>query len=136
VLMSIYFWYPKMFGRMMSETLGRIHFVLTFTLMNLIFFPMHMLGMNGMPRRVHDYTQYDIYAKFLHLNQFMTICALMLGLSQMIVIYNFITSLFWGKKPRRILGMPTALNGWPPQLLRPTAISSRCPWCITAPMNT
>jgi cytochrome c oxidase subunit I len=98
VLMSIYFWYPKMFGRMMSEKLGKIHFILTFTLMNLIFFPMHMIGMNGMPRRVHDYTQYDIYAKFLHINQFMTICALLLGLSQMIVIYNFITSLFWGKK--------------------------------------
>jgi cytochrome c oxidase subunit 1 len=66
--------------------------------MNLVFFPMHMIGMNGMPRRVHDYTQYDIYSKFLHLNQFMTICALILGLSQVIVIVNFIGSLFWGKK--------------------------------------
>ncbi|HEV8607718.1 MAG TPA: cbb3-type cytochrome c oxidase subunit I [Tepidisphaeraceae bacterium] len=98
VLMSIYFWYPKMFGRMMNDKLGITHFILTFTLMNLIFFPMHMTGMNGMPRRVHDYTQYDIYAKFLPLNRFMTYCALMLGLSQILIIVNFIGSLFWGKK--------------------------------------
>jgi len=98
VLMSIYYWYPKMFGRMMNDKLGIIHFILTFTLMNLVFFPMHMIGMNGMPRRVHDYTLYDIYAKFLPLNRFMTYCALTLGASQVLIIVNFIGSLFWGKK--------------------------------------
>ena len=49
---------PKMFGRMMNETLGKIHFFLTFIFFNCTFFPMHILGIGGMPRRVADYTNY------------------------------------------------------------------------------
>jgi cytochrome c oxidase subunit 1 len=98
VLMSIYFWYPKMFGRMMNEKLGVIHFILTFTCMNLVFFPMHMIGIQAMPRRVADYTNYDMYVKFLGLNRMMSIAAFVLLLSQILVVINFIGSWFFGPK--------------------------------------
>jgi heme/copper-type cytochrome/quinol oxidase subunit 1 len=52
---GIYYWYPKMFGRMLNEKLGHVHFWLTFVGMNLTFFPMHFLGLHGMPRRVFTY---------------------------------------------------------------------------------
>jgi cytochrome c oxidase subunit I len=98
VLMSIYYWYPKMFGRMMNEKLGYIHFFLTFLFMNLVFFPMHMIGIHGMPRRVADYTQYEMFAKFLPINRFMSLAAFGLMLSQILVVVNFFGSWFWGKK--------------------------------------
>ena len=98
VLMAIYFWYPKMFGRMMNAKLGYIHFALTFLFMNLVFFPMHMIGIHGMPRRVHDYSQYEMFAKFVPLNRFMSYSAFALGLSQILVIVNFVGSWFWGEK--------------------------------------
>jgi cytochrome c oxidase subunit 1 len=98
VLMSIYFWYPKMFGRMMNEKLGVIHFILTFTFMNLVFFPMHMVGIHSMPRRVNDYTQYEMFAKFVPINRFMSYSAFLLGLSQILIIVNFVGSWFWGRK--------------------------------------
>jgi cytochrome c oxidase subunit I len=98
VFMAVYYWYPKMFGRMMNEKIGVTHFILTFTLMNLVFFPMHMIGIHGMPRRVHDYSLYDMYAKFLPINRFMTMCAFSLGISQVLFVVNFFGSWFWGKK--------------------------------------
>ena len=98
VFMSVYYWYPKMFGRLMSNKLGVWHFILTFTFMNLVFFPMHVIGMNGMPRRVHDYTQYDMFVKFLSLNRMMSHAAFALGLSQILFVINFFGSWFWGKK--------------------------------------
>ena len=98
VFMSVYYWYPKMFGRLMSVKLGVWHFVLTFTFMNLVFFPMHMLGMNGMPRRVHDYTQYEMWTKFVGINRFMSMSAFALGISQILFVINFFGSWFWGKK--------------------------------------
>ncbi len=95
---AIYFWFPKMFGRMMNETWGRIHFGLTFVFYNLVFFPMHILGMGGHMRRIYDPTQYDFLQPFVPMNQFITISAFMLGLSQIPFAINFIHSLFWGKK--------------------------------------
>ncbi len=95
---AIYFWFPKMFGRMMNETWGRIHFGLTFVFYNLVFFPMHILGMGGHMRRIYDPMQYDFMQPFAPMNQFITISAFMLGLSQIPFAINFIHSLFWGKK--------------------------------------
>ena len=54
IFAAIYFWYPKMFGRMMNETLGKIHWLLTFVFFNCTFFPMHILGIGGMARRIAD----------------------------------------------------------------------------------
>jgi cytochrome c oxidase subunit 1 len=96
IFAAIYFWYPKMFGRMMNETLGKIHFVLSFIFFNCTFFTMHVLGLAGMPRRVADYTGYATFAHLKPMNQFITMSAFGLGLSQIPFIINFIGSLRYG----------------------------------------
>src|SRR5690606_23454005 len=96
----IYYWFPKMFGRMMNETLGKIHFALSFLFFNGTFFPMHIVGMHAQPRRYADYTGYELFNNdgIIGMNQFMTICALGLGLSQLIFAYNFFASLAAGRR--------------------------------------
>jgi len=98
VFAAIQYWYPKMFGRMMSAFWGRVHFVLTFVCFNLVFFPMFILGAYGMPRRIADYTNYSYLSQVQGINQFMTIAAYLLGLAQIILIANFFVSLARGKK--------------------------------------
>ncbi len=97
---AIYYWFPKMFGRMMSERLGLIHFFLTFIFFNGTFFLMHIIGMHGHPRRIADPTIYPYLqgAGVIGMNQFMTYSAFGLGLTQLIFAYNFIHSLFLGPK--------------------------------------
>jgi len=89
---GIYHWFPKITGRMMNETWGRIHFVLTFIGTNLTFLPMHELGLKGMPRRV---AMYD--PQFVSLNQICTYGAILLGLSVIPFFVNAIWS--WSQGP-------------------------------------
>ncbi len=96
---AIYFWYPKMFGRMMSERMGKLHFLLTFIFLNGTFFPMHFLS--RMPRRIADPSIYDGLKDLLALNQFMTICAFLMAAAQLIFVANFFGSLLFGKKAGR-----------------------------------
>jgi cytochrome c oxidase subunit 1 len=98
---AIYHWYPKMFGRLMNEKWGKVHFVLTFIFSNCTFFPMHIVGMGGMARRYADHTGYSTWENFQGLNQFMTVSAIMLGLAQLIFLVNFFSSLFRGEKAER-----------------------------------
>ncbi|MTJ50999.1 cytochrome c oxidase subunit I [Dolichospermum sp. UHCC 0259] len=84
---GIYHWFPKITGRMMNETWGRVHFVLTFIGTNLTFLPMHKLGLQGMPRRV---AMYD--PQFTSLNQLCTIGAILLGISVIPFALNAIYS--------------------------------------------
>jgi len=98
---AIYFWYPKMFGRMMNETWGKVHFALTFLFSNGTFYPMHIIGVVGHPRRYYDSTLYGTWEHLRGLNQFMTICAILLGFSQLIFLANFFLCLFRGKKADR-----------------------------------
>ena len=95
---SIIYWFPKMFGRMMSEGLGKIHFVLTFIFFNLTFFPMHILGIGGMMRRIYDPTQYEFLRPLQPINHFMSVSALLLGASQIFFVINFFWSFYRGKK--------------------------------------
>jgi len=95
---AIPYWYPKMFGRMMSEGWGKVHFWLTFVFYNLVFFPMHILGMGGEMRRVYDPSQYDFLKPYQPMNKFISISAFLLFASQIIFALNFIISLFRGKK--------------------------------------
>jgi cytochrome c oxidase subunit 1 len=95
---AITYWYPKMFGRVMSERWGKIHFWLTFVLYNLVFFPMHTLGMGGHMRRIYDPTQYDFLKPYQPLNTFISVCAFLLFAVQIIFALNFLISLFRGKK--------------------------------------
>jgi cytochrome c oxidase subunit 1 len=94
---GIYYWYPKMFGRMMSEFWGKVHFALTFIFSNCVFFPMHILGVAGHMRRISDPTIYEWLRPLQPMNTFMSVCAICLGLAQIIFLVNFFGSLF-GKR--------------------------------------
>src|SRR4051812_4278923 len=98
---AVYYWYPKMFGRMMNETWGKVHFAITFVAANCTFYPMHILGIGGMPRRYAIPND----ASFLHdlqpLNVFISISAFAMGLGQIIFLANVFISLFAGKKVGR-----------------------------------
>jgi cytochrome c oxidase subunit 1 len=94
---GLYYWYPKMFGRLMSEKWGKVHFALTFVAFNCVFFPMHFLGMRGMQRRIYDYTQYAHLTNLQPMNQFMTISVFVLGAAQIILVLNFFLSMRRGK---------------------------------------
>jgi cytochrome c oxidase subunit 1 len=93
LMAALYHWYPKMTGRMLSEKIGRVHFWLTFVSVNITFFPMHFLGMMGMPRRIADYN--PVYAD---LNLLCTVGAFIFGMSQLLIIINVIYSAKKGAK--------------------------------------
>ncbi len=95
---AIYFWFPKMFGRMMSKTWGIVHFIGTYVFFNLTFFPMHFLGVGGHLRRIYNPMQYEYLEQFGDMNVFITISAFCLAVAQIPFIVNFIGSLFVGEK--------------------------------------
>jgi cytochrome c oxidase subunit 1 len=98
---AIYFWFPKMFGRMMDERLGKIHFLLTFVFLNGTFFTMHILGAVGFPRRLADPYHYETFRHLLPMNRFMTWCAIGMVVSQIIFAFNFFYSMFFGRRVGR-----------------------------------
>jgi cytochrome c oxidase subunit I len=98
IFAAITYWFPKMFGKMMNETLGRIHFWITFVAFNCTFFPMHILGMAGHMRRIYDPTQYAFLKPVQPINVFISISAFVLGAAQFIFLANIIWSLARGKK--------------------------------------
>jgi cytochrome c oxidase subunit 1 len=89
-----YYWFPKMFGRMMNETLGKWHFVITFIGTYCIFMPMHYLGMAGQTRRYSQFTEVAYQTKLLPLQTFMTYAAFVTIGAQLIFVIN----LFWSMK--------------------------------------
>ncbi len=89
IFAGIYYYFPKMTGRMMSERLGNVHFWLNFIAMNLTFFPMHFSGMLGMPRRIYTYDSGQGWDTF---NLISSIGAYMLVLATAIFVYNFFMS--------------------------------------------
>jgi cytochrome c oxidase subunit 1 len=95
---AVYYWFPKMFGRMMDERLAKIHFVLTYIFFNGAFFPMHFLGVAGHMRRIYNPTQYEFLLPMQHWNVFITVSAFLLGAAQIFFLVNFFWSLFAGKK--------------------------------------
>ena len=97
IFAGITFWFPKMFGRLLNERLGQLHFALTFVFFNAVMFPMFILGIAGMPRRIYDYTQYAHLAHVGGLNRMMSVAAFCLLAAQLPFIVNFFWSLFRGK---------------------------------------
>jgi cytochrome c oxidase subunit 1 len=91
------FWFPKMFGRMMNETVGKIHFWITFVGVYAIFMPMHYLGMEGNPRRYSAFTD-NFLLPLIPLHQFISIAAFITGAAQLLFFGNLFWSMFWGKK--------------------------------------
>src|SRR4030088_340719 len=102
---AIYHWYPKVTGRMLNETLGQFHFWVTFLGAYSIYFPMHYLGLLGIPRRYHDIGEVAFVPPSAHtLNAFITVVALTVGFAQMVFLFNLVWSLFKGR--------PSGGNPW------------------------
>ncbi len=99
IFAGLYYWFPKMTGRMYDERLGKIHFWCTFVFFNLTFGPMHVIGIQGMPRRVADYAQ-----QWAGMNLAISIASFALGLSMLVFLYNMVVS--WRLGPR------AAANPW------------------------
>jgi cytochrome c oxidase subunit 1 len=98
---GVYHWYPKMYGRLMNENLGKLHFWLTFLSGYLVFFPMYYMGMAGVPRRYYAFTEFDFTQNWLDLNHFITAAAIVGILAQFIFVYNFFINIWFGKKASR-----------------------------------
>jgi cytochrome c oxidase subunit 1 len=113
MLAGVYHWFPKMFGRLMDEKLGYMHFWLTFTCAYLVFFPMHFMGLDGVPRRYYAMTAFPSFNRWLTVNTFITWAAITAALAQVAFLYNFIHSIFFGKK--------TTQNPWNANTLEWTA---------------
>src|SRR5712671_318154 len=113
-----YFWFPKMFGRMMNETLGKVHFWFTFIGTYCIFMPFHYLGLVGNVRRLASFVN-DFMPALMPVHRFITIAALITGAAQFIFLYNFIHSRFRGK--------PAPANPWDGTSLE-WSVPSPPPW--------
>ncbi len=95
---GVYNWFPKMFGRFMNDTLGKIHFWGTIIGAYAIFWPMHYLGMAGVPRRYYRFDSFDTFSHFSEMNQFITIAAILTFGLQILFVINFFYSIWKGKK--------------------------------------
>lgn len=98
MMAGVYHWYPKMFGRMMNDKLGYVHFWLTFIGAYMVFFPMHYIGIAGFPRRYYSFTNFDAFSTFTDLNTFISIAAILTVFAQGIFLFNFFWSMYKGKR--------------------------------------
>ncbi len=98
IFAATYYWFPKMFGRMMNESWGRVHFFITLAGTYAIFMPMHYLGMAGQTRRYSQFTEVAYQQKLLPLQTFMTYAAFVTIAAQFIFVINLFWSMFKGPK--------------------------------------
>jgi len=95
---GVYHWFPKMYGRFMNNTLGYIHFFITFAGSYVIFWPMHYEGLAGMPRRYYDFTNWESFKQFADLNHMISIAAIIVFFAQLLFVFNYFVSIWKGKK--------------------------------------
>ena len=95
---GVYHWFPKMYGRFMNETMGKIHFWMTLIGAYVIFWPMHYIGMAGVPRRYYRYDSFDTFGQFEDINQIITIAAIVTFGAQLLFVINFFWSIWNGKR--------------------------------------
>lgn len=95
---GIYHWFPKMFGRFMNNTLGYIHFFTTFIGGYLIFWPMHYMGMSGIPRRYYSFNEFESFNQYDQMNVVISIAAIVVFAAQGIFLINFLYSIYKGRK--------------------------------------
>jgi len=95
---GVYHWFPKMFNRMMDKNLGYIHFWLTAIGAYGVFFPMHFVGMAGLPRRYYSNTAFPYFDDLADTNKMITYFAIATAFAQLFFVYNFVKSIFYGKK--------------------------------------
>lgn len=98
IFAGIYFWFPKMFGRMMNETLGKLHFWVSFIGVYLIFAPMHIMGIVGMPRRYAQFTEYEFLQPLHSLVLLVTVGVIITATIQLVFLFNFFWSMFKGRR--------------------------------------
>jgi cytochrome c oxidase subunit 1 len=98
IFSATYFWFPKMFGRMLNEGIGKVHFWLTFIGVYCIFMPMHFLGLAGNPRRYADLTGVNFLAPLHSVHYFITMAAMITVTVQLLFLFNFFYSMFVGEK--------------------------------------
>ncbi|MFV8345086.1 cytochrome c oxidase subunit I [Flavobacterium sp. ZB4P13] len=95
---GIYHWFPRMFGRMLNKNLGYVHFWVTAICAYGVFFPMHFIGLAGLPRRYYTNTNFPLFDDLQNVNVLITTFALIGGAFQLVFLYNFFSSIFYGKK--------------------------------------
>ena len=95
---AIYFWMPKMFGKMMNEFWAKVHFWLTMIGLNGVFFIMMLVGYGGMHRRLYNPFVYDFMQKLIPLNTMITVSAFVMGAAQLVFVVNFVYTIFWKKE--------------------------------------
>ena len=110
---GIYHWFPKMFGRMLNKNLGYIHFWVTAVSAYGVFFPMHFIGLAGLPRRYYTNTNIPLFDDLQNVNVLITVFALVGGAFQLVFLYNFFSSIFYGER--------TIQNPWKSNTLEWTA---------------
>jgi cytochrome c oxidase subunit 1 len=98
IFAGVYFWFPKMFGKLMDERLGKLHFWISFIGVYMIFIPMHTMGIVGMPRRYSQFTEYRFLDTLAPLVMLVTIGAIMTATVQFVFLFNFFWSIFKGKR--------------------------------------
>src|SRR6186713_563969 len=102
---GIYHWFPKMYGRFLNNTLGYIHFWITFVGAYLIFWPMHYEGVAGMPRRYYDFGAWESFKQFTTLNEYISVVVIIVFFAQLLFVVNFFASIWKGRKV-------TSMNPW------------------------
>ncbi|MBA2421668.1 MAG: cbb3-type cytochrome c oxidase subunit I [Chitinophagales bacterium] len=95
---GVYHWFPKMYGRLMNNTLGYIHFWVTMVGAYMIFWPMHYMGLAGVPRRYYSFDAFQSFNMFGGLNEFITMAAMLVFFAQLLFLINFFYSIFYGRK--------------------------------------
>lgn len=95
---GVYHWFPKMFLRMMNKKLGYVHFWITFICAYGVFFPMHFIGLAGVPRRYYTNSEFPMFDNLVDINEIVTICAIIGALGQVFFLFNFFYSIFRGEK--------------------------------------
>jgi len=95
---GVYHWFPRMYGRMMNNKLGYLHFWVTFVCAYGVFFPMHFIGLAGAPRRYYSYSEFTMFDSAIDLNILITIFAIIGALVQAVFIFNFFYSIWRGSK--------------------------------------
>ena len=98
MIAGVYHWFPKMFGRMLNNKLGNLHFWITIISAYGVFFPMHFLGLAGVPRRYYTNSEFPMFDNMVDINEFISIFAILALIGQLIFMFNFIYSALRGPK--------------------------------------
>lgn len=98
MLAGIYQWFPRLYGRVMNKTLGYMHFWLTFIAAYMVFFPMHFIGLAGVPRRYYQFSVLPEFGVWDDVNVLISMAAILGAAAQLLFLYNFFSSIFYGKK--------------------------------------